>query len=208
MDNRGKLLTCLAFIMIFGSLVAGSTYALYESERTVNQHLITGDFKAGLYLESLQKDYLDANGLIATETVDLTQYSEYETDKGVNLVDYKGDVFTFDGVIPTMTSTATFAIYNTGNVAFQYSAEIVGHKGYVYDSETSKYVESSGAAILSQIETKIVTSEGQDNVVNPNEKVTFEVTCEFKDLPNNNEAMNQQFAFDILVKCIQVVKSS
>jgi predicted ribosomally synthesized peptide with SipW-like signal peptide len=202
MKTSTKLISCVALLAIFGGLAIGSTAALFTSQRTISNHLVTGSLKANLYLTSLVEDETDDKGQIVSVTKDLSTYTGYEADNGVNLVTNTDEVFKAEKIVPTMTGKGTFTLVNAGSIAFTYAVNTTNVKYYTYQDGT--YTEDPNAALKDQLEFKV---EGvESGTVLKGEKATFTVSYLFKDVENNNDAMDEKVSFDIQVVATQVVK--
>lgn len=182
--------------VLFASVGIGATLALYTSEKTINVHLYSGSLSASLYMTEMVRDELDNEGhYIVDNPVDLSTYQGYEEGKGVNLSVYTGKIFSDIKLVPGMTGTATFKLYNTGDIAFNASVSMVNLVG----DDTAFYDQ-----------LVISAPEGSHEVAKDS---TYEFTAsyEFTDLGvdeehvgKNNNAMNQNVSFDISVLCTQI----
>ena len=211
MKRLTKILVSVFSAGLFASLVVGSTLALYASEKTVNNHLVSGDMQAMLYLKELKNDVLENNGHITEDVaVDLSGYAGYEENlsyvdadeqtvafNGVNLSTYDDEVFQVEKIVPTMRGSAEFIIMNNGSdsasdsVAFEFQIELKNKEG--------------DAELVDQVEVTLENAEwsGNDNYVESQHGHSFTVKWEFLDQDDNNDAMNQGLSFDIQVTCVQ-----
>ena len=116
MKRRTKIVGAIMAAALFGSIFVGSTLALYSTAKKVNNHIVSGDFHAMLYLTGLQQDVLNANGTIAEDQViDLSNYVGYDdTLQAVNLAEYNNEVIAIDKIVPTMEGKADFKIIIKG----------------------------------------------------------------------------------------------
>ena len=205
MKKAGIVFISLGAAALFTAVAISGTVALMQTNRTINNHLVSGDYKATLYLTSLVQDEFTATGAIAPSTVDLSTYQGYEAGKGVNLSVYGEDIFNIERIVPTMSGTATFSLTNTGNVPFVYNANVINTVGYVYNEASHSYDASDDVALLSQL-TITMNDENTEKKLTPSQTANFSVSYLFPDLANNNDAINQKVTFDISVTTTQVVK--
>lgn len=201
-----KFVASLTTLATCGVLVVGTTYSLFTSEKDVNTHLvISGNLQAELYLKELKQDVLDENGLIKSQIVDLSTLKDGsgnnlvpDKDKGVSLLNYTGKVFDNVKLVPTMEGKATFLLYNTGEVAFDYTIE----KTVVAYDKLGK--EDKNAAIKDQIEWKVEAPA--DNRVLKSQYSEISVSYKLLDKENNNDAQEQSMDLDLLFKLESVSK--
>ncbi len=201
-----KFVVSMTTLMTCGVLAIGATYSLFTSEKDINTHLvISGNLKAELYLKELKQDVLDENGLIKSQTVDLSTLKDKDgnnlvpdAEKGVSLVNYDGKIFDNVKLVPDMTGQATFLLANVGDVAFDYTIE-TSKIAYKEDGTVD-----STAAIMSQIEWKVVEPDNKQVYKGATSLIT--VSYEFKDLENNNDAQKQSMDLDITFKLSSVNK--
>lgn len=183
--------------LMFGSVTVGAVLALYTSNKTINVHLQSGNLSAKLYLTSIIRDELDSQGLwVVDKDVDLSSYEGYDAEKGVDLSVYGDAIFSDILLVPGMTGKATFKLYNTGSIAFNYTVSLVNMQG--------------GEQLLDDLEFVYPTTVSS---LNKDDNDTFTVSYLFRDdgvdqdgVGNNNDAMNQSVTFDISVLCTQVAK--
>ncbi len=202
-----KFVASLAAIVAFGGLAIGMTYSLFTSEKKINTHLVvSGNLQAKLYLKELKQDILDENGLITSNTVDLSTLKDKtgdnlvpETGKGVDLENYDGKIFDNVKLVPTMEGSATFLLYNSGDVAFDYTIETT-KTAYLKDG-----TKDDKAAILSQIEWTV--AEPDSKQVNKGVGAEITVSYKFNNSENNNSAQEQSIDFDILFRLSSVKKA-
>lgn len=199
MKKRTPIIGSIMAATMFMSIAVGTTLALYTSNKSVNVHLISGSLEAELYLTSMVRDELDEDGLwLVDQEVDLTGKTGYEDGKGVDLSVNTEEVFSDILLVPGMTGTATFRVYNTGDVAFNYTVALVN--------------KEADAELDAELEITSPTAAAQVTVDSYSE---FQVSYVFTDLGVdndgvglNNDAMDQSVSFDISVLCTQVAKPS
>ena len=175
---------------MFVSIGVGTTLALYNTEKKVNVHLVSGSLSAELFMNEIVRDELDNSGQwIKDKTVDLSGYEGYDAEKGVDLSVFSGEIFSDILIVPEMQGHATFTLYNTGDVAFNYSVSIID--------------KTSDPELLEQLE---ITYPTQAGTVLAGQSASFEVSYEFLDDEDNNDAMDQHVKFDVSVLCTQVAR--
>lgn len=200
MNNKAKIAGSLMSAALFGILCVGSTLALYQSKRDVKVHIHSADFHTTFYLEKFEYDYLDSQGLIKTnvEGIKDAAYASYLESKGVNLVDYTDYIVPGTKVVPTMEGKLTFALYNEGDVAFNYKLD---------------YTISGDEVLKEQIKFTfdgIDESNPQNNLCLASSKKNFTVGYKFLDDKDqtfvNNDAKDKEVYIDVSITCIQVSK--
>lgn len=200
--TRWKMIGSLSALVVFASVSIGTTFALFTSSKTVTNHLtISGGVKASVYLTALSYDSLTDKGLIQSNTVDLSTYSEgYEESKsGVDLSKYKDAIFPDTPIAPTMTGSATFTLYNTGDMAFNYTI-------------TPTYKDKDGNSLdaSSELRRQIVFTIADENTSTTIEKDGHQqvtVSYSFIDDKKNNDLISQSITLDLLFNVTQVTKS-
>lgn len=204
----GKILASICSLLVFSGAAIGTTVALFTSKKDVKTHLKVGNgLVAELYLKDFTRDVLTSDGMIQEENVDLTQYQNssgenvYVSDKGVDLSKYDKDLSFYDHIVPTMTGTMTFALYNVGQVAFNYS---VSDSFVAYDEEGQV---SDSAKIAEQIEYQVGFDE-EKTILKAGEETLFTIHYEFMDDEENNLVMGQSFTIDFVVDMTQVTKGN
>lgn len=225
MNRKVKIAGSIMAAALFGAVFAGSTLALYTSTKTVNNHLISGNFQAMLYLTGLEHDELDNQGLIQQHVYSLESESPYKDgyeafkyendddpenelaeDHGVNLSTYAGEIFMVEKIVPTMEGKATFALLNNGDVAFDYTISALTIKGYKWDSTEEKWVEDAESKLVEQV--TVESTYSTSGRVLKHGRTNFELTFKFEDENDNNDAMNQKMTIDFTVLCTQVTKAN
>jgi len=196
MNRKTAILGACMSAVLFTSVGIGATLALYTSEKKVNVHLYSGSLSASLYMTEMKRDELNDDGhYVVDKLVDLSSYPGYVEGKGVDLSVYSGAIFSNIKLVPGMTGSAKFKLYNTGDIAFNASVSMVKLVG----DDTAFYDQ-----------LVISVPEGSQEVAKDS---TYEFTAsyEFTDLGvdekhvgKNNNAMNQEVSFDISVLCTQI----
>ena len=66
MKKEKIILPVLALVCLAGAAL-GTTYALFTSNKTVNNHINVGNLKTGFYLSSITSDEITSTGDIAVD---------------------------------------------------------------------------------------------------------------------------------------------
>lgn len=198
-------------IMLCMALLVGGTYALWSKKVSVTNHLVAGNLDLELKRIALSKNMLDnetgymtGNKVIQSEEdepVDLT------TGSGVNVFGIEeGEL-----VVPTSSYEATLKLTNNGSVAFTYQIII---KLIEVDEKLAEQLMVSVDGVEKGYLSTFNAQDGQVVVASAVEKgqeTTFRVKVEFKDDAAegvtgivNNEAMEQEVEFDLIVKAVQL----
>ncbi len=201
-----KFVASLVTLAACGAIVVGTTYSLFTNEKDVKTHLvISGNLQAELYLKELKRDVLDENGLIKSQTVDLSTLKDsngknlvVDGEKGVSLLNYTDKIFDGVKLVPGMEGKATFLLYNTGEVAFDYMID----KTIVAYDKSGKIDEN--AAIKDQIEWSIVAPEEKRVLKSQYDEIS--VSYKFIDDDKNNDAQEQSMDLDLTFKLSSVTK--
>lgn len=202
------LVSSLACLAIFGGVSVGTTYSLFTQDKDINNHIeVSGDLNAKLYLKELKQDILDEDGLIKSNTVDLTTLKDkngdpltYKEGKGVDLENYTSSIFSEVKLVPTMEGSATFILSNEGDVAFNYS---ITKSITCYNKEGN--IDTS-AAIASQISWSVTPNNNVSQLVKKGQTSTITVSYKFEDDVNNNDAMSESMDLDIHFSLTSVTK--
>ncbi len=201
-----KFVASLVTLAACGAIVVGTTYSLFTNEKDVKTHLvISGNLQAELYLKELKQDVLDEHGLIKSQTVDLSTLKDsngknlvVDEEKGVSLLNYTDKIFDGVKLVPGMEGKATFLLYNTGEVAFDYMID----KTIVAYDKSGKIDEN--AAIKDQIEWSIVAPEEKRVLKSQYDEIS--VSYKFIDDDKNNDAQEQSMDLDLTFKLSSVTK--
>ncbi|MBE6141485.1 MAG: hypothetical protein E7175_01390 [Erysipelotrichaceae bacterium] len=198
MNRKTAIIGTVMSALMFASVAVGSVLALYQSNKTINVHLKAGSLSAKLYLVSIVRDEVDETGhWVADKDVDLSQYVGYDQDKGVDLSVYSDSIFDDILLIPGMKGKANFKLYNTGNIAFNYTVDAVNISGdqVLFDVLEISYPQTSSS-------------------LNKGDNASFSVSYLFEDkgvdeegVGKNNNAMGKNVTFDISVLCTQVTNN-
>lgn len=195
-----------AALLLTATTAATATYALFSDQKNLVNHLEAGNLKLGLKRTYLEWKLLDEDGYLksgySAEVVDFTAASNK-------------NLFGIDNakIVPQSYVEATLSIENKGSVAFNYWINV-----FNTDEKTS--------SLLSQLE--VTVSDVAGNVLNGGQTIAnginlgsetaplgqiaktdsakvIKVKVEFKDLDNNNDAMDQVVNFDMTFHAVQAV---
>ena len=134
--KRGIILTSLASIAFAGSLLAGSTYALFTSESTTNIAVSSGTVDVSATISGLETFSGEANSLTGDPTVDaehIKSYKDLEINNGKFLnggtaeINADGDL-ELENVTPGDKVTFNITIKNNSTVAVKYHTIIKEEK--------------------------------------------------------------------------------
>lgn len=189
MKKRTPIIGSILAATMFLSIGIGTTLALYTSEKSVNVHLVSGSLDAGLYLTNMTRDELTEDGeWIVDKEVAIEEWEGYDADKkGVDLEVYSEALFEDVKLVPQMKGSASFILYNYGDVAFNYTVSVVNESA---DDELSEQLT--------------ITKPEKTGTLLVGKSVEFELSYEFTSSEDNNDAMDQTVTFDISVVCTQV----
>lgn len=200
MKLNKKILVAALSATLFASVAVGTTFALFSTQATANNHLIAGNVEAKLYLTSLVVDQTNATTGVPENNVTktLSTMSGYDSETGwVDLSSYTGPVFEVTNIAPTYDGTATFRLVNTGSIAFNAQASY---------TKTADNAQQSN--ILEQVLVSFNGIGTGTNVtqVNKGGYVEFTMHYLFQNLDDsvNNAAMLQGLKIDISVSCVQL----
>lgn len=219
MKRKEKLIGAILASGLFASVAVGSTLALYSTQKTVNNHLVSGGMEAELYLLELKNDVLNNDGTLSLDQpVDLTGYNGYTADTisyvnhdtsaqsshvgGVDLETYADEIFAVERIVPTMKGSGLFLIKNAADTETDDSV------AFTFGVEITKDSETSGEDLIDQVNIQINNASWDANsILKSGEGLVFSIEWQFKDLDENNDAMNQTINFDIKLTCTQVHRS-
>jgi predicted ribosomally synthesized peptide with SipW-like signal peptide len=232
-NRMRSLLISGAVVILALAVVAGMTWALFTDTITIQHHLKAGDLDITLERTKLVTTYLDnSDGFLKPHTnTNLVNFSKPgQTGYGENVFDITGDTL----VVPGSKYVADMKITNNSDVAFLYWVEvvykIVDADGNVIENPTKDINEELGKQIEVKIDTEtkpdkiaeLKTSpfvgseedpigilEKKDAAENNHYTEKFTVSIEFVDdyvytQYENNDAMDLQVKFDIVVHAVQV----
>ena len=226
MEKKNKLLivtSCLA-LLAAGGVAVGVTSALFTQKGTAQVHINSGDLKVGFYLSSLIFDQLDPKtGEIQTEqVVDLKTTTPYsscwdETNGGVDLAKFAGNVVEVEKFYPTMKGSAIFKVVNGSDIAVNTKIE---------KTQTGKFApvapDTEGVAMtdeeVKQLDTKFTWLDSSSQPIeedtvkitkgqSANALLTFEFLSKDTDGSNDNKYQGCSFTIDTLLTATQVVRS-
>ena len=210
-NRKRALLISSALILLCFTIIAGMSWALFTDTETLNHHLKAGDLDITLIRTNLITKTLDNESGFLVE-------AEYPAD--VNFTNSNNNLFdlTDDSlIVPCSEYIAEMQIKNNSDVAFRYWLEL-DFKG--------------GSGVLAnQLRVTVTTNDGQVKetwlrngflVGSENEPISilakggaemFTVKVEFVDdrLPDtdfiNNDAMNDDAKFDVVIHAVQEINA-
>lgn len=232
-NRKRSVLISTAIILLCMSVLVGMTWALFTDTRTVNTHLKAGDMSLTLERVALTKTTLGENGYLSTvevqkETDAPVDFSEDDTTTTAD--DNVFGIAEGEKIVPGTKYVAKMKIWNNkeiSDVAFGYWLEIrFKDESKQQDlAEQLKITFTLGDDTATEFE---VTSVENGLVIKPEkgdidyiaavargEAAYFTVTVEFKDLgfgfdedntlfSDNNSAMSDMVAFDLVVNAVQL----
>ena len=127
--KRGIILTSLASIAFAGSLLAGSTYALFTSESTTNIAVNSGTVDVTATINDM-KTYTgsDLSGVVTDDELKIKPSTDYDLTNGQfkngGTASLSGGTLTLDKVTPGDKVTFTIKLENKSNVNIKYRTVI------------------------------------------------------------------------------------
>jgi predicted ribosomally synthesized peptide with SipW-like signal peptide len=196
-------------ILVCVSLIVTGTFALFTDSVKVSNHLKAGKLDAVLTRTDL---------IYTTLKNEVLQPVRVDTDLVVNgTTTADANVFGIsDGltcVVPGSYFEATMLIENKGNVAFDYSVEIVLTEGAntplarQIKVTVTDHTGNVGSSMLKNANDKIVVDTGA-TVKSTSAGAEFKVKVQFVNITtdeSNNDAMENSVKFDLVVNAIQSV---
>jgi len=192
--------------MLCLALVAVGTYALFSDQVTLENHLQAGTLDVTLTRTSLKTKTLDdTTGFLVDNPV-----NDEDVDFSKPTTRNVFDLETGDLIVPQSSYLAEMKIENNSDVAFKYWIEVV-------------LKDSTDPAFAEQLDVKVTTEkmpQGTSATLSAGLKVgseqtpigtlakgtsqTFTISVTFVDDNNvNNDAMNDELNFDIVVHAVQ-----
>lgn len=201
------LLIASVMIALCTAMIVGGTYALWSDSVTVSNHLSAGTLKVGLKRTYLEKYTLGANMYMQTTTDDT------ETSTTANIFGMAED----ERIVPTSSYAARLKLINMGDVAIDYTINIVAKN--TSDEDLAKQVK---VAIGYGEVGGVTYGEWKYLATNDGESVNFTqftvgggtldgtqtekefwVKIVFEDRTDNNAAKDQEASFDVLIEATQ-----
>lgn len=197
MKKEKIILPVIALVCLAGVAV-GTTYALFTSSKTVNNHINVGNLKAGFYLASITNDEITSTGDIAIDQAkDLSTYAGYEAGRGVDLAVYADDVVAVENFVPTMQGQAKFSVYNLGSIKFNYELKVIS-KTFTLADGTNADDQFDDQIELTLTGTALGSLEANSSVSD------VVISYKFLDKDNNNDYQLASFSFDVQLVATQV----
>jgi len=204
--KKRSILLSILTLMLCLALVAVGTYALFSDQVTLENHLQAGTLDVTLTRTSLKTKTLDdTTGFLVDNPV-----NDEDVDFSKPTTRNVFDLETGDLIVPQSSYLAEMKIENNSDVAFKYWIEVV-------------LKDSTDPAFAEQLDVKVTTEkmpQGTSATLSAGLKVgseqtpigtlakgtsqTFTISVTFVDDNNvNNDAMNDELNFDIVVHAVQ-----
>ena len=217
------LVSMISFIVIAvcAFMIVGGTYALFTDKIEMNTHIYAGDLEVTLERTKLTQNLLDQKGyldeVVVMDIAEGDEPDDFTTHTTKNVFGLDSSTIKF---VPQAWAQANMRITNGSDVAFGYWITIVFD-----DAADLQFADQLKVTIVAE-NGKTVSqylSEGVDlgsrtnfiDVAEVGDVQTFTVKVEFiddlifdEDDPDkfiNNDAMNQDLEFDLVLNAIQVV---
>ncbi len=200
------LLACLTMLMCVALIVTG-TFALFSDNATIKNHLQSGTLDATLTRTYLEYNKLE-NEVLVPYADDTYLLLNDTTTEDANVFGIS-DGLTY--IVPGSFFEATLELKNNGNVAFNYGIEIVFTEGG--DTALAKQLTVTVTDHLKNVHsTTMDDATGKIQIETGNAlkstdgAVEFTVNVTFENIikdESNNDAMNQNVKFDLIVTATQ-----
>lgn len=188
------IIACIA-VALCVSLMAVGTYALFSETVTVSGHLQSGELDATLSRVKLVKNELSTEGFIESNT-DNSIVPDHQL---TNVFDLSST----DKIAPGCSYVATMRIANNGDVAFGYYIKLDITKGAATNLINQLVVEVKANGKTIAIGSGFTSAP--IGVVAAGKYADFTVSVSFAHSANNNNAENQEVAFDLTVYAEQAL---
>ena len=218
--KRILLISC-SIILLCMSIIAGMTYALFTEEISVKNHLQAGNLNVTLKRTNLKYAILDTEGYLKETTIEDDLELTTSTDENVFGLKSSENM-----VVPGSYFDAELTISNDGNVAIEYGVQLV-----ILSEDVSEDLASQLMVTISR-----KNADGTVDQIAPAKKLSemtatdsilvgelakgtttdvFYVRVDFLDdvktdntlaVGDNNKAMNDTVAFDLVVKAVQATR--
>lgn len=205
MNKRLRIIILgLVMIILCMGVLAQGTYALYTDEVKVSNHIESGYLNVTLIRDKLTSYKLNDEGFLEEVVDDQNISFSDSSNNDKNIFGLTKN----DRVVPLSSYKADMIISNCSDVAFGYYLEIkVDEK---HNTELFKQLDVS--VIANGKEYKLEENSlyiGSENafldVLAVGTEKTFSVEITFKNLDNNNDAMNSETLIDLYVHAVQKV---
>ena len=204
--RRRSVLLSLLTLMLCMALLASGTYALFSDQVTLTTHLQAGTLDITLIRTHLVAKTLDnvTGYLTPKENPEDVDFSG-ATNRNVF------DLSSGDKIVPGCNYTATLEVVNNTDVAFAYWIEIVptGDVDIALANQLEITVQLDGETKTDLVSHGLIIGNASQpiDILEKSESGSFDVTLEFLDLINNNDAKRQNFSFDLVVHAVQVLEA-
>lgn len=222
--NKRRLLTVSCSIILLCMIsIIGMTFALFTSSVRVQNHLVAGSLDVELIRTKLEYTILGNDGKLHEQTDSTTvNFSEYDpTRPEVGIFGIASDTPEMK-LVPGSYFEATLTLTSDSSCAYDYGFSFVF------------YADKSGEDLAEQMFVTITPAGGTEsepiclaNLIEgaPGSTIegghmtpgsteqTFKIKVFFKDFgknpqtgPDNNDAMNQEVYFDVIVEAVQATE--
>lgn len=204
--KRRSVLMSVMTVMLCLTIVAGGTYALFSDQVTLTTHLKAGTLDITLERIKLVTKTIDNSSGYLKENIpnyEIVNFSK-PTDRNVF------DIDSGHKIVPGCSYAATLKLTNNTDVAFAYWIEIINRdlNGLELADQLKIAVKIGEGEEASEILSKgLMVGSASDpiGVLTKTNSTVFDVSLVFRDLANNNDAMNQSLNFDVVVHAVQVI---
>lgn len=201
---RVLVLACCAVILASVLLVSAS-FALYTDSIKQTNHLESGNMNITLTRDKITSNKLNNDGFLEEFVDEQNINFSGQTDENIFGITKN------DKIVPLSSYKADMMISNCSDVAFGYYLEILIDDGKV--NELSKQllvtVTTDKEYVFDLSKGLFIGSESEYlDILKVGDTKYFSVEVLFKDLDNNNDAMNQEVYFDLVVHAVQVTKAN
>lgn len=201
------LLIASVMITLCVAMIVGGTYALWSDSVTVNNHLSAGTLKVSLTRTYLEKYTLGTNMYMQTTTDDT------ETSTTSNLFGMSDG----EHIVPTSSYAARLKLTNSGDVAIDYTINIVVKstsdkdlakqvKVAIGRGEVGSVVYGEWKYLATEIEGVVTFTQftvGGGTLDRTTTEDEFWVKILFEDRSDNNAAKDKEAEFDVLIEATQ-----
>ena len=213
-NRKRALLISSAVILLCMSIIVGMTYALFTDNVTQNHHLQAGKLDITLTRTRLESTYLDTTTGRLVEATPNTVRTDFSNTSSTdaNVFGMTPGVSTL--VVPQCEYTVNMEISNNSDVAFNYWVEVVykDADGNTLDKNDEFAKQVSVTLVRGQNtfsdevydELNVGAEDDPIATVEKSGKDNFTLTVKFEDLSDNNDVMEANIKFDIVVHAVQV----
>lgn len=197
-SKKGKVLISAGLLACALGITVGSTFALFTSEKTINNHIKVGDFKVGFYLTELKYDQI-SGAAIVEHTEDLSTWTGYVEGQGVDLSVYAGEVINVEKFAPSMGGYAMFKVVNECDIPFTYTLSVLNKVAINKDGDDV-------STDFDEVMDIAITGTSSDPLAKDAAVTTNKLAFNF-DADAGNDWQEATFSFDIQLAATQVSKN-